>query len=198
MKLKLLDSEFKPRLYQELIANTAVNKNTLCILPTGLGKTYVAILVAAYRLEKFPGSKILMLAPTRPLVNQHMKTFKKYLIGKDDDFISLTGKIHADDRKVFYQKGKLFFATPQLIRNDVENGILNLKDFSLVVVDECHRSVKKYAYTTVVEEYVKTNPDSLVLGLTASPGGIKDKIEEVKETLHIEAVEVRTEKDGGL
>ena len=79
MKLKLLDSEFKPRLYQELIASTATQKNTLCILPTGLGKTYIAILVAAYRLEKFPESKILMLAPTRPLVNQHMKTFKKYI-----------------------------------------------------------------------------------------------------------------------
>ena len=117
MKLKLLDSEFKPRLYQELIASTASQKNTLCILPTGLGKTYVAILVAAYRLEKFPESKVLMLAPTRPLVNQHMKTFKKYLIGKEGDFISLTGKIHVDDRKVFYQKCKLFFATILLLNS---------------------------------------------------------------------------------
>ena len=137
MKLKLLDLEFKPRLYQELIANTAIHKNTICILPTGLGKTYVAILVAAYRLEKFPKSKMLMVAPTRPLVNQHMKTFKKYLIGKEDDFVSLTGKIHADNRKIFYERGKLFFATPQLIRNDVKNGILDLKEFSLLVVDEC-------------------------------------------------------------
>jgi len=198
MKLKLLDSDFKPRLYQELIASTATQKNTLCILPTGLGKTYVALLVAAYRLEKFPKSKILMLAPTRPLVNQHMKTFRENMILKEDDFISLTGKIHASDRKVFYKRGKLFFATPQLIRNDIGNKILDLSDFSLMVIDECHRSVKKYAYTTVVDEYIKTNPNSLILGLTASPGGIKDKIEEVKETLHIQAVEVRTERDGDV
>ncbi len=195
MKLKLLDSEFKPRLYQELISATATKKNTLCILPTGLGKTYVALLVAAYRLEKFPESKVLMVAPTRPLVNQHMKTFKKYLAGKEDDFISLTGKIHADDRKVFYQKCKLFFATPQLIRNDVQNKILDLSKFCLLVVDEAHRSVKNYAYTTVVDEYFKINPDALILGLTASPGGIKDKIEEVKENLHIQAVEIRNEED---
>jgi len=79
-KLKLLNySEIKPRLYQEFIASTAIKKNTLCILPTGMGKTLVAIMVAAYRLEKFPESKILMVAPTRPLVNQHMKTFRKFM-----------------------------------------------------------------------------------------------------------------------
>jgi len=198
MKLKLLDPEFKPRLYQELIASTAIKKNTICILPTGLGKTHVSILVAAYRLEKFPESKILMLAPTRPLVNQHMKVFKKYLIGKDEDFISLTGKIHANDRKILYQNGKIFFATPQLIKNDVENKILDLKDVKLLVVDECHRSMKNYAYTSIVDEYVKTNSDPLVLGLTASPGGIEDKIEEVKKNLHAEAVEIRTEKDADV
>ena len=195
MGLKLLDPEFKIRLYQELIAATASQKNTICILPTGLGKTYIAILVAAFRLEKFPESKILMLAPTRPLVNQHMKTFQKYIIGKEDDFVSLTGRIHASDRKVFYQKGKLFFATPQLIRNDIESNILNLKNFSLLIVDECHRSVKNYAYTSIVDEYVKSSANALILGLTASPGGIKDKIEEVKKNLRAESVEVRTEKD---
>ncbi len=198
MKLKLLDPEFKSRLYQELIAETAIKKNTICILPTGLGKTYIAILVAAYRLEKNPKSKILLMAPTRPLVNQHVKTFKKYLAVKNGELVALTGKIHADDRKVFYQKGRLFFATPQLIRNDVENGILDLKEFSLIVFDESHRAVGDYAYVDVANAYVETNPDPLILGLTASPGGIKDRIEEVKQNLRIEAVEIRTEKDGDV
>jgi len=195
-KLQFLDySIFKPRLYQELISSTAIEKNTLCILPTGLGKTYVALMVGAHRLEKFPDSKILMLAPTRPLVHQHLRTFKKHMILGDTEFIALTGKIHASDRKVLYTKNKVFFATPQLIRNDVENKILDLKDFSLLIVDECHRSVKNYAYTSVVEYYVKQSSNPLVLGLTASPGGISDKIDEVKKHLHVEAVEIRTEKD---
>jgi Fanconi anemia group M protein len=198
MKLKLLDPEFKSRLYQELIAETAIKKNTICILPTGLGKTYIAILVAAYRLEKNPGTKILMMAPTRPLVNQHFKTFKKYLIAKKDEFVALTGKIQQGDRKVFYQRGKLFFATPQLIRNDIKDGILDPKNFSLIVVDECHRAVGDYAYTDVIQAYVETNLDPLILGLTASPGGIRDRIEEVKENLHAEKVEIRTEKDGDV
>ena len=199
MKLKFLNyDEIEPRLYQEFIAVTAVEKNTLCILPTGMGKTLVGIMVAAYRLEKFPNSKILIVAPTRPLVNQHMKTFKKLMKSKESDFVALTGKIHPRDREVFYSKGILFFATPQLIRNDIENKILDLKDYSLVIVDECHRSVKKYAYTFVVDYYTKQAINPLILGLTASPGGIKDKINEVKENLHIQAVEIRTEKDGDV
>jgi len=198
-KIKLLNyGEVEPRLYQELIASTAVKKNTLCILPTGMGKTLIAVMVAAYRLEKFPKSKILMVAPTRPLVNQHMKTFKKLMSLKESEFIALTGKIHPSDREVFYSKGRLFFATPQLIRNDVENKILDLSDYSLVVVDECHRSRKRYAYTHVIDYYIKQCSNPLILGLTASPGGIKDKIEEVKKNLHIQAVEIRTEKDGDV
>jgi len=195
-QLKLLNyDEIKPRLYQELIATTAVSKNTLCILPTGMGKTLVAIMVAAYRLENFPESKILMLAPTRPLVNQHMKTFRNLMRLKEPEYVALTGKIHPRDREVFYSKGRLFFATPELVRNDIDNRILDLTDYSLIIVDECHRSRKKYAYTSVIENYVKKSLNPLILGLTASPGGIRDKINEVKENLHIEAVEIRTETD---
>jgi Fanconi anemia group M protein len=195
-QLKFLNyDEVKPRLYQEFIATTAVSKNTLCILPTGMGKTLVAIMVAAYRLEKFPESKILMLAPTRPLVNQHMKNFRNLMNLNESEYVALTGKIHPRDREVFYSRGKLFFATPELVRNDIDNGILDLTHYSLIIVDECHRSRKKYAYTSVIENYVKKSLNPLILGLTASPGGIKDKINEVKKNLHIEAVEIRTEAD---
>jgi len=194
--LSLLDyNEIEPRLYQSNIAATAIKQSTLCILPTGMGKTYVALLTAAKRLEDFPNSKFIMVAPTRPLVNQHYKIFKKLMVLRDDLFIVLTGKIRPEDRRVLYNKGRLFFATPQTIRNDIKNRILNLKDFSLLIVDECHRSVKKYAYTTVVDEFIKQSDHPLVLGLTASPGAVRSKIEQVKKNLHTKAIEVRTKKD---
>lgn len=196
MELQFIDyQKFQPRLYQELISATASQKNTLCILPTGLGKTYIGVLVTAYRLEQYPDSKVLIIAPTRPLVNQHLQTFKSIMVLDDDKFIALTGKIHQQDRKVLYSKGRVFFATPEIIRNDVNSGTLNLRDVSLLIVDECHRSVKKYAYTSVSDVYFKESDHPLVLGLTASPGGMKDKIDEVKQNLKIEAVEIRTEKD---
>jgi Fanconi anemia group M protein len=195
-KLSFIDyTKFQPRLYQEMIASTAVKRNTLCILPTGLGKTYIAILVAAWVLENKPSSRILTIAPTRPLVQQHLKTFSQVLVLDKELLVALTGKIKQEDRKVLYEKGRVFFATPQIIKNDVDSGILDLSKFSLLIVDECHRSVKKYAYTEVADRYFSQSLDPLVLGLTASPGGMQDKIEEVKKKLRIEAIEVRTEKD---
>jgi len=123
--LSLLDyNEIEPRLYQSNIAATAIKQSTLCILPTGMGKTYVALLTTAKRLEDFPNSKFIMVAPTRPLVNQHYKIFKKLMVLRDDLFIVLTGKIRPEDRRVLYNKGRLFFATPQTIRNDIKNRIL--------------------------------------------------------------------------
>jgi Fanconi anemia group M protein len=195
-RLSLIDyQKFQPRLYQEMIASTAIRRNTLCILPTGLGKTYIAILVAAWVLENKPNSKILMLAPTRPLVQQHLKTFSQHMTLDKSLFIALTGKVKQEERKMLYEKGRVFFATPQIIRNDVDKGILDLSRFYLLIVDECHRSVKKYAYTEVAEMYFSQSLEPLVLGLTASPGGMQDKIEEVKKKLRIEAVEARTERD---
>ena len=53
-----------PRLYQETILATCSIHNCLTVLPTGLGKTAIAMLLAVQRLSQYPTSKILFLAPT--------------------------------------------------------------------------------------------------------------------------------------
>ena len=67
------------RLYQEAILGRAVASDLLCVLPTGLGKTPIAIVLAVFRLQKFPGSKVLVMAPTRPLTEQHLHSFKRVI-----------------------------------------------------------------------------------------------------------------------
>ncbi len=69
---------FTPRLYQETIFSTCTLKNTLVVLPTGLGKTNIFLMLAAQRLRQYPNSKILFIGPTRPLINQYCEVFKKY------------------------------------------------------------------------------------------------------------------------
>ena len=61
---------FIPRLYQETIFGTVSQYNTLVVLPTGLGKTAIALMLVAHRLSQYPQSKCLLLAPTKPLVDQ--------------------------------------------------------------------------------------------------------------------------------
>ena len=64
MKPALLSASFEAREYQKKIAQVAMSTNTLVVLPTGLGKTIIAIMVAAETLERRPGSKVLVLGPT--------------------------------------------------------------------------------------------------------------------------------------
>jgi ERCC4-related helicase len=183
------------RTYQETILNTAARKNTLCVLPTGLGKTTLAILLAAHRMEKFPDSKILITAPTKPLCAQHLGTFKACMEIPEKEIILLTGETLAEDREELYKRARIISATPQTLQHDIKSGILDLSNFSLVVFDEVHRAVKKYSYGFVANAYMEAAKNTRILGLTASPGSDEAKINHICKNLFIEAVEVRTEMD---
>ena len=139
--------------YQKNIVKTAVSGNTLCVIPTGLGKTSIAALVAADCLQKDMNKKILFLAPTKPLVNQHKKTFEKFMKIGEDELKAITGEDKPELRANIYKKADIVFATPQTIRNDLKANILSLKDFSLVIFDEAHRAIGEYAYPYIAKVY---------------------------------------------
>ena len=183
------------RKYQESIISKAAEKNVLCVLPTGLGKTPIAIVLTAKRLEAYPESKILIAAPTRPLVNQHFKSFLEFLNFGEEGLVVVTGTTSPEKRQEIYNQKKIIFATPQTIENDLEEGRLNLKEFSLLVLDEVHHAIGDYAYPFVAKKYLEQAANPKILGLTASPGGDKGKIDEICKNTGLEAVEIRTEED---
>ena len=187
--------DFKPRLYQETVFATAAEKNTLVVLPTGMGKTQVALLLAAHRLKQFPKSKILIVAPTKPLVEQIMNVFKKYLDFPEDKITMFTGYVKPDKRQELWDKCQVIVSTPQTIENDVMGGKLKLEKVCLLVVDEAHRAVGDYSYTWLAKQYEKLAKYPRILALTASPGSDLEKINEVLTNLFIEEVEVRTDQD---
>jgi ERCC4-related helicase len=190
----IVENSIEARAYQEAILGTAAKNHTLCVLPTGLGKTNVAMMLAAHRLEKYPDSRILVMAPTRPLVNQHYKVFGMSMKIPQEEMVAITGFIKPEEREELYRK-KLVFATPQVIENDLKNGILSLQQFSLLVIDEAHHSVGGYAYPFVAKTYLEQAKHPRILALTASPGGTVEKIQEIKSNLGIDAVEIRTDED---
>jgi Fanconi anemia group M protein len=178
------------RTYQESIAKNALRVNTLVCLPTGLGKSIVAAYVAAERLQRFPERSVVMLAPTKPLVLQHYRTFQKLLNLDADSFVWLTGEVQPEER-VDLWKRRLVFSTPQVFMNDLLTGKLMLDSFSLVIFDEAHRAVGDYAYVFIAERYAPTN-GSLILGLTASPGSSAQDMREICDNLRLEWVEARS------
>ena len=184
------------RLYQKRIAEIASERNTLVILPTALGKTVISAIVAANILYNYRDAKILVMAPTRPLVMQHRETFLRILKLRERDTAVLTGRTPADHRAAFWHgESRIYFSTPQVVRNDLIEGRLNLENFMLLVFDECHRAVKEYAYTDVARTYVMQARYPLILGMTASPGSDLKRVHEVCRNLYIERVEFRTEED---
>ena len=182
----------KPRQYQENILETAKQNNTLVVLPTGLGKTLIALLLSIHQLKKHPTYKILFLAPTRPLVDQHLQTFQEQLPELFADLQIFTGSTPAKQRQKIYQTAEIIFSTPQCIANDVKKGLYSLSDVSLLIMDEAHRCLKNYSYTHVVEAYKNQSENQLLLGMTASPGSEAPKIREICKHLNIQAIESRS------
>ncbi|MDO8460686.1 MAG: DEAD/DEAH box helicase [Nanoarchaeota archaeon] len=188
----MVEIGIKPREYQQKIFETARDANTLVVLPTGLGKTLIALMLAANRIEKYPGSKILILAPTRPLVEQHFESFTKNLPDLFADLQIFTGSVHASNRRKIFETAEIIFSTPQCIANDLRAGLYKMDQVSLLVIDEAHRCLKNYDYTTVVEYYKRQATNRRILGLTASPGHDAAKVKEICNHLDIKEIEVRT------
>ena len=181
-----------PRDYQNTIFETCKEKDCLVVLPTGTGKTLIALMLAIERFKKFPLEKIVILAPTRPLIEQHFESFKKSLPEDWADMQLFTGKTVADKRKEIWRTAEFIFSTPQCIANDLDKNLYKLDEVALLVVDECHRCLKNYAYNRVAQKYKMQATNKRVLGLTASPGSDKETITGVCENLGIKAVEIRT------
>jgi len=182
----------KPREYQKKIYETCKQKNCLVVLPTGMGKTLIALMLTIERFKKYPLEKILILAPTRPLIEQHLQSFKKNLPDSWADMQLFTGKTPPKKRKKIWQTAEFVFSTPQCISNDLKNNLYNLEGVSLLIEDECHRCLKNYSYNFIAQKYKEQAVHQLILGLTASPGSDKQKITKVCENLGIDAVEIRT------
>ncbi|MDP2925630.1 MAG: helicase-related protein [Nanoarchaeota archaeon] len=181
-----------PRKYQKEIYENCKDKNCLVVLPTGIGKTLIALMLSIYTQKKHPGSKTLFLAPTRPLAEQHLVYFKKHLPELFAEMTLFTGKINPEKRKELWESSDIVFSTPQCIANDIRNNLYNLTEVSLLIEDECHRCLKNYAYTYIAEKYKEQSKNPKILGLTASPGTDKKTIEQIAKNLKIEAIELRT------
>jgi len=187
-----------PRKYQQKIFETCAKKNCLVVLPTGLGKTLVALMLTINRMQKFPGEKVVLLAPTKPLAEQHLEFFKKHLTELFGDLQLFTGLIKADKRKKIWQTADIIFSTPQCVANDLKNYLYNLEEVCLLVEDEAHRCIKNYDYNFIAQKYKEQSLNPRILGLTASPGSEHTKIKEICKNLSIQEVELRTRESNDV
>uniref|UniRef100_A0A8C1XKE1 RNA helicase n=1 Tax=Cyprinus carpio TaxID=7962 RepID=A0A8C1XKE1_CYPCA len=182
--------------YQMEVARPALEeKNIIICLPTGSGKTRVAVYITKEHLEKRkqmgqPG-KVVVLVNKVPLVEQHYKAeFGRFLKHQ----YSVERVSGASQLKISFpqiiEQNDIIICTAQILENSLakakngdEDGI-KLSQFTLMVIDECHHTKKGGVYNHIMIRYLKQKhqnqllkkqdkspvPLPQILGLTASPG----------------------------
>ncbi|PIT85725.1 DEAD/DEAH box helicase, partial [Candidatus Micrarchaeota archaeon CG10_big_fil_rev_8_21_14_0_10_59_7] len=178
--------------YQLAAASEALRGGTLLVMPTALGKTFVAAMVISHLLAKSP-KKILFLTPTKPLAMQQAKRMRELLEIAPESVLVVTGEISPEKRAAQYSSARIVCGTPQCVENDVLTRRLALSELSLIVFDEAHRAIGKYSYSFLGKQAHESG--ALVLALTASPSSKEEKIREICENLGIERIEIKTESD---
>ncbi len=179
------------RLFQLDLAANALKASSLIVVPTGLGKTVIALLVLLARLDL---GKVLFLAPTKPLVEQHA-SFLRRVLRDESMVVLLTGESPPSTRAESWKNARIVVSTPQVIENDLLSRRIDLEDVSLVIFDEAHRGVGNYAYVYIAGRYAREAERPLVLGITASPGSQPERIAEICTNLGIENIQTKSEGD---
>ncbi|MDD5336957.1 MAG: helicase-related protein [Candidatus ainarchaeum sp.] len=186
--MKIEPREYQKEIFEEILRSG----NTLVVLPTGLGKTLIAFLLIE---QKMKDGKCLFLAPTKPLVKQHLASFLDICEPNQEIVTIVTGEIPKKNRAILYEK-QVIFSTPQTIKNDLKTGTFKQPDsVALCIFDEAHRAIGNYAYTFVAESLKET---ALIVGLTASPGGNNERIKKTLGNLYIQNVQIRSKNDSDV
>ncbi|NXM74496.1 DHX58 helicase, partial [Serilophus lunatus] len=166
--------------YQREVAAPALRGlNSIVWLPTGAGKTRVAVHVCRRHLESRPGARVAVLVNKVHLVDQHTQKEFHAL----QDAFKVTSVSGDTSHKAFLaclvKESDVVICTAQILQNALvsseEDTHVELTDFSLLVIDECHHTHKDAVYNKIMLRYLQhklSGQQNLpqVLGLTASPG----------------------------
>ena len=181
-------NSIETRDYQTNLANDVKNQNSLIVLPTGLGKTTIALQVIADYMQNGTGG-VLFLAPTRVLVNQHYEFLKENLLIVDIGIV--TGEDLLSKRKKKWMNS-VVCATPEITKNDFARNIVSPDQFALVIFDEAHRTIGDYAYSIIAKYFENTN--TRILAMTATLPSEKEKAKEIVTRLHIKNLIERSDE----
>ncbi|KAF7283787.1 hypothetical protein GWI33_022827 [Rhynchophorus ferrugineus] len=199
------ESDFKPRDYQVALREIAIKKNTIIYLPTGSGKTYIAVLLLKHFTEPITrcysqnGKISFVLVNSVPLVNQHAKCIEKRTmlkVGQYSGDMNLDnwskGKWHEE-----FDKYNVFVMTVQILVNLTNQNFIDLNKVNLIVFDECHRAVEDQPMRQLCKSFVHLREQPRILGLTAtllngncSPTKVMDQVKNLEITFHSQVATV--------
>ncbi|GAB0199103.1 ATP-dependent RNA helicase DHX58 [Grus japonensis] len=163
---------------REVVAPALRGTNTIIWLPTGAGKTRAAVYVCRQHLESRRGSKVAVLVNKVHLVDQHAKK-EFHVLQKDFRVMAISGDSSHKSFAYVVKQSDVVICTAQILQNALVSGEedthVELTDFSLLVIDECHHTHKEAVYNKIMLNYLRRKLSGRqdlpqILGLTASPG----------------------------
>jgi superfamily II DNA or RNA helicase len=185
---------------RDLMAGLARHPRRVVLhLPTGAGKTRVAMDVICEHLRRHEPGVVMWMAYNRELLEQAASAFESAwssLGNRDLPIIRYWGSTEYDfsgtaDAMIVAGLGKL-----DALANRDYQALARLADqTALTVIDEAHQSVA-HTYRQLLELFATKRPDASLLGLTATPGRtwadidadaeVADFFGHQKVTLHVE------------
>eukprot|EP00981_Chlorochromonas_danica_P004718 scaffold954_cov173-Ochromonas_danica.AAC.4 len=191
------------RPYQERVIKVALTQNTLAVLPTGSGKTLIAVHVIQERLrlirlkKEEEGSRrsiIIFLAPTKVLVGQQ----KAYIQAHSDaciiEITSDTNLTASYNKRHWGVTGwsewllhyEVIVMTPQILNYLLQKKLFDASLLDTLVVDECHHACRNNPLVAICRELRNGGYHPLILAITASPVQCKtDSIWDEIKTLEM-------------
>ena len=151
---------FTLRPYQQEAVDATLNHfrrhktPAVIVLPTGAGKSLVIA-----ELARLARGRVLVLAHVKELVAQNHAKYQA---------LGLEADIFAAGLKRKESHGKVVFGSVQSVARNLD---AFQGEFSLLIVDECHRigDDEESQYQQILTHLTKVNPHLRLLGLTATP-----------------------------
>ncbi|KAK5711242.1 Dicer-like protein 2 [Elasticomyces elasticus] len=175
--------------YQREMLDASLRGNTIVVMPTGSGKTLIAVARIRAELEKSDSKKLVwFIANSVELCRQQLDVLCQNLPAYAT--LSLTGQNGVDNWSqqhlwdAVLQNVRIVVGTPAVLKDALEHGFIRMSRITLLVFDEAHHCIKNHPMNAIMKNGyhpAKSRGESVpaVLGLTASPvinpkeGGIK-------------------------
>lgn len=102
------------------------------------------------------------------------------------------------NRTSIWKDKRVFFLTPQVLRNDLDTIDGLGSKIKCIVIDEAHRARGNHAYCEVINKLQELNKEFRVLALTATPASNVVDVISICQQLLISHLEVRTENSADV
>ncbi|KAG7298937.1 hypothetical protein JYU34_017404 [Plutella xylostella] len=192
------EEQLKARPYQEQLEEIAMRKNTIIHLPTGSGKTYIAIRVitrlraAIQKPWGEGGKRTFFLVNNIPLVDQQRNMIERRC--PVDGVAGYSG----EDRVDYWNKDKwdeelskhqVIVMTSQILNDMLTHQYIRIEDINLLIFDECHHAVVDHPMRLIMKKFedCPKHKQPRVIGLSATllnaNAGSEYKIEQYLKDL---------------